>query len=713
MKFILLKLLAIFSVGCSITVHSQNNTIDSLKAALPRQNEDTAKVRTLNCLARMLIDSVTDNNSALKYAKDALLLSEAKKFKRGKGEAYITIGRIYYKQNNYPLGLQNFLSAKQEMEEAGERIGIALSHDWIGYSYITIGNNSEALKNFHAALRIYKELKDKRRAARMYQLIAGVHFFEGEEEEAVRINLIGLELMKEIGDQKGVAQSYLNNGEIYLETNQHEKSIEQYLKAVETYAGMKINDEKQYSITYTRARIGKVYEKQGDLAAQAGDNIQAKKKFLQARMNYLNFLPFADESEDKETKIVAYQALGLINIKLGNHATARHYLEKGLALSKEIENYPDLRDSYNGLAQLDSASGNFQQAYEHHKLYVSFRDSVDNEESRTNFLKTKMQNDFLESQNTAKLAQAKKDAETKKIRDIQYAVIVAFLLLAMFLFWNNKQKQKAKAKVEQAYSELKSTQTQLIQSEKMASLGELTAGIAHEIQNPLNFVNNFSEVNKELLVELKDEAARGNIAEVNTIADDLINNQDKISHHGKRADAIVKGMLQHSRATTGKKEPTDINPLADEYLKLAYHGLRAKDPSFHVTTNTDFDKTISSINIIPQDIGRVILNLITNAFYAVTEKKKQIGEGYEPTVSASTRKVNDHVQITVADNGNGIPQKVLDKIFQPFFTTKPTGQGTGLGLSLSYDIVKAHGGEIKVSTKEGEGSKFIIQLPIN
>jgi signal transduction histidine kinase/ligand-binding sensor domain-containing protein len=261
--------------------------------------------------------------------------------------------------------------------------------------------------------------------------------------------------------------------------------------------------------------------------------------------------------------------------------------------------------------------------------------------------------------------------------------------------------------------DLKSTQSQLIQSEKMASLGELTAGIAHEIQNPLNFVNNFSEVNTELIEELQEEIDKGNFDDVKAISIDIKENQQKINHHGKRADAIVKGMLQHSRSNTGVKESTDINALADEYLRLAYHGLRAKDKSFNATLKTDFDKTIGSINIIPQDIGRVILNLITNAFYAVTEKNASTGSAgqqYEPTVSLTTKKTGNHVAITVADNGNGISQKILDKIFQPFFTTKPTGEGTGLGLSLSYDIVKAHGGELKVETKEGEGSEFVIQL---
>ena len=271
--------------------------------------------------------------------------------------------------------------------------------------------------------------------------------------------------------------------------------------------------------------------------------------------------------------------------------------------------------------------------------------------------------------------------------------------------------------VESTLSELKATQTQLIQSEKMASLGELTAGVAHEIQNPLNFVNNFSEINKELLIEMKDEIDNGNFDEVKILANDLIDNQEKINHHGKRADSIVKGMLQHSRSSSGIKEPTDINALAGEYLRLAYHGLRAKDKSFEAIMKTDLDESIGNIKIIPQDIGRVMLNLITNAFYAVTEKKKapqpaKAGVEYEPTVTVSTKKVGDKVLISVKDNGNGIPHKVIDKIFQPFFTTKPTGQGTGLGLSLSYDIVKAHSGEIKVETMEGEGSAFSIVLPV-
>jgi signal transduction histidine kinase len=279
---------------------------------------------------------------------------------------------------------------------------------------------------------------------------------------------------------------------------------------------------------------------------------------------------------------------------------------------------------------------------------------------------------------------------------------------------NEELKKQVSIRTEElnkSLNDLKATQQQLIQSEKMASLGELTAGIAHEIQNPLNFVNNFSEVNDELLKELNAEADKGNLEEVKAIAKDITFNSGKINHHGKRADAIVKGMLQHSRSTSGQKEPTDINALVDEYLRLAYHGLRAKDKFFNATMKTDIDQTIGKLNIVPQEIGRVILNLITNAFYAVSEKKKQAGDDYEPTVTVATKKIKGRVEIIVKDNGNGIPSKILDKIFQPFFTTKPTGEGTGLGLSVSYDIIKAHGGEIKVDTKKGEGAEFIIILP--
>ena len=271
--------------------------------------------------------------------------------------------------------------------------------------------------------------------------------------------------------------------------------------------------------------------------------------------------------------------------------------------------------------------------------------------------------------------------------------------------------QTEKKRAEDALRELKSAQALLIQSEKMASLGELTAGIAHEIQNPLNFVNNFSDVSNELIDEMNAEIVKGDMEEAKAIASDLKKNLEKITQHGKRADAIVKSMLQHSSSSSGKREPTNINVLADEYFRLAYHGLRAKDMSFNASMKTSYDEAIEPIDLIPQDMGRVILNLITNGFYSVTEKKKAGLENYEPTVSVSTKKTESHIEIKIADNGYGVPEQLLDKIFQPFFTTKPTGQGTGLGLSLSYDIVKAHGGDLNVESNEGGGATFIIHIP--
>ena len=269
------------------------------------------------------------------------------------------------------------------------------------------------------------------------------------------------------------------------------------------------------------------------------------------------------------------------------------------------------------------------------------------------------------------------------------------------------------SQLENKMIELKSTQNQLIHSEKMASLGELTAGIAHEIQNPLNFVNNFSEINMELIDELQNEIKDGNHEEVIALSKDIKENQSKINHHGKRADSIVKGMLKHSRNTSGDKEPTNINAIADEYLRLAYHGLRAKDKTFNATLNTDFDASIGKINVVGQDIGRVILNLITNALHAITPNAKiaHNKSGKTPTIWVSTEKVGDCVMIKVKDNGSGIPKDIVGKIFQPFFTTKASGQGTGLGLSMSYDIIKSHGGDLTVKSTEGEGTEFCIQLP--
>jgi two-component system, NtrC family, sensor kinase len=408
--------------------------------------------------------------------------------------------------------------------------------------------------------------------------------------------------------------------------------------------------------------------------------------------------------------------------------SALYYAKNGLNIATKNESLEFMRDNSEALAKAYVQKNDYKNAYKYNNLFVSYKDSMTGAEvtNKTNLL----QFEFKKQKTEAQIALLNQQKESQRYFLIG-ALILVFLIMiaAIVLFRNNRHKQKANVlltkqkqeiqdqrdQTKKAMAELQDTQKQLIQSEKMASLGELTAGIAHEIQNPLNFVNNFSEVNKELIDELQNELKEGNVDEAVLISNDIKENEQKINHHGKRADAIVKGMLQHSRKSSGEKEPTDINALADEYLRLSYHGLRAKDKSFNADFKTHFDETIGKINVVPQEIGRVLLNLYNNAFYAISEKQNtEMANGnrtYKPTVIVSTQKSDGHIEIKVSDNGNGIPQKVLDKIYQPFFTTKPTGQGTGLGLSLSYDIIKVHHGQIKVETTEGQGTQFSIVLP--
>ncbi len=402
----------------------------------------------------------------------------------------------------------------------------------------------------------------------------------------------------------------------------------------------------------------------------------------------------------------------LIRIEQNKYADAANFIVSDIERIKNLRN-ETIRD-YKLLAEVYDKMGDAEKSKENYKKYISLQDSLLADQRKLSNISFEAEQQMNEKE--LSINQLKSENKISALtRNFSFGIIALVLLLSGAIYYRYKSKQKANAVLKKTLSDLKSTQAQLIQAEKMASLGELTAGIAHEIQNPLNFVNNFSEVSNELIQEIqeernKEQGVRDEVLE-NELLNDIKQNLEKINHHGKRAEAIVKGMLQHSRTSSGVKEPIDINALCDEYLRLSYHGFRAKDKSFNATVKTDFDTSLEKITIIPQDIGRVVLNLLTNAFYAVDEKKKSGIENYEPTVSINTKKVDDKLEIRVSDNGNGIPQNVLDKIFQPFFTTKPTGQGTGLGLSMSYDIItNEHSGELKVETKEGEGTTFIILL---
>ena len=540
-----------------------------------------------------------------------------------------------------------------------------------------------------------------------YNFLGIVYDAFGQSDKALSNYLRALKIGESINDKVGLSFYNLSLSGFYQGSNQLDMALG-YSKKALVYANM---PGYRYYIGGMNNDVAKIYLKMG---------------LTDSARKYINEEIHVNLNENTQIDI-PYSYLSLANL----FKYERKYDSAVFYARSALLKFTVLGDSAGINAAYSSLSDNFQSlkikdsAFKYLKISKEFSDVL----SRLNIRK-QIQYQSLDLDEQLRLQNVEKEKIQLQNNIRTYIMLsgtAVFMVIAFILYRNNRQRKKAnellqkqkeeiaeqKDNVEQTLVELRSTQSQLIQSEKMASLGELTAGIAHEIQNPLNFVNNFSEVSSELMAEMNDELNKGAIEEAKAIAIaiDILQNLEKINHHGKRADAIVKGMLQHSQTSTGKKEPTDINKLADEYLRLAYHGLRAKDKSFNATLNTDFDETIGRINIIPQDIGRVILNVITNAFYAVNEKKKLHVDGFESRVSLTTKKIGDTIEIRIGDNGNGIPKKLVDKIFQPFFTTKPTGQGTGLGLSLAYDIVKAHGGELNVQTKEGEGSEFIIQIP--
>jgi two-component system, NtrC family, sensor kinase len=581
---------------------------------------------------------------------------------------------------------------------------LAISYNWLGFYFSTArADYLTGLEYLYKAIPYAEKVKDKRRISSLYFDIALIFMQLKDYEEASRNTKKAFANLPDKNYPRYdfmLIQYEYQTAFHFLMTNQPDSAL---------YHVKRMDEINLRIHTRTFESMGLRYK--AVAYSLLGKNEQAEEYFK--RLSAMN-----DSLSTALNKLFFYNTYIPFLLKEHRIEEAAQQAKKCLRIGTETNNLymrlagaGYLRKVFEEKQQIDSA------------YYFSQMEAAISTEvaARNNANKI---NSLAFNEQIRRIEEERRDAAYRSQLK-QYALIagiVVILVIAAILYRNNTQKQKAnkllllqKKEIEQTLLQLKSAQAQLVQSEKMASLGELTAGIAHEIQNPLNFVNNFSEVSTELLTEMNEEIEKGNYNDVKAIAKDVIDNQEKINHHGKRADAIVKGMLQHSRSSTGIKEPTDINALTDEYFRLAYHGLRAKDKNFNVAIKTDFDKSIGNINIIPQDIGRVLLNLINNAFYAVTEKNastSSAGQQYEPTVSVSTKKINGKVEIKVKDNGNGIPQKILDKIFQPFFTTKPTGQGTGLGLSLSYDIIKAHGGEIRVETNENEGAEFFIKLPL-
>ena len=644
----------VFFILFSFVLNAQQNGKDSLLMIINKHAGTTTEVDALVSLGRLY----TRADSMFLYAEKGLSLARKINYKKGEGDCLWVISEAYYFQENYGEAIRYNLESLRVYQNINENTGVV-----------------EACLHLQGN---YRDAGDYRKAL--------MYAFMGEQK--ARANNIKGRLT--FGNTTHLAPLLLAEiAQIYVLMGELDSAI--------LYTQKAIDDKELFQGTEWNFPI----YLQATCQTMKGDYQSAIKNFRTAKI-------LATQNGFDRDTIQNMSGMSTLFIKTNQLDSALYYAK---IVVRDWWNECErkcLIESNNNLAIIYKLSGNADSALKYTEITHALNDSIFSKEKDRELQRVAFRDELKQQEIIAEQAKYKSRVQFYTLS----AGLLILVLLAAILWRNNRQKQKARNKIEQAYNELKSTQAQLIQSEKMASLGELTAGIAHEIQNPLNFVNNFSEVSNELVDEMKSELATGNTQLANEIADDIKQNLEKINHHGKRADAIVKGMLQHSRSSSGIKEATDINALCDEYLRLAFHGLRAKDKSFNATMGTDFDESIGNINIIPQDMGRVILNLINNAFYAVDEKKKQNQNGYEPTVTVSTKKMNGKVEIKVADNGNGIPQKVLDKIFQPFFTTKPTGQGTGLGLSLSYDIVKAHGGELKVETKEGEGSEFIISIPV-
>jgi len=598
----------------------------------------------------------------------------------------------------------------------------------IGYAYLNKGNYPRSLQLLLSAIAILEDPKTERNVL--------VGKFAGDDQIMYRAATPHLQRLSSIA----FAEQHI--GILYANSNNYEKAWQHHLLARQmaeqsgnlvvlgivnqtmnrVYLHLKKNDSALISIKIAYNLVMQSGYKRylGSVLLNMGRTYAAMGNVLLANEYYRKSLVASADQGYFRGIVASSLLLGEYYTGMGRKDSAFRFINDGLSAALYM-NAPDLLlRSYTALSSYYQSSRNNDSIVKYQALIIKIKDSLFNDKQAQQFQNI----DFDEQQRQQQVETAKKDLRAKWRTYSLLAGLFVILLVAILLWRNSRQRKKAnillakqKAELESTLLSLKETQAQLIQSEKMASLGELTAGIAHEIENPLNFVNNFSDVNTELLNELEDEAEKGNMGEIKSIAKNIRENEQKINHHGKRADAIVKGMLQHTRTSSGQKELTDINALCSEYLRLAYHGLRAKDQSFNAKLETHFDNNIGRINVVPQDIGRVILNLINNAFYDVNEKAKQRDNDYQPLVTITTNSIQPPlgaraVQIMVIDNGGGIPEHIVDKIFQPFFTTKPTGQGTGLGLSLAYDIVKAHGGEITVESGEGEGTEFIIQLPV-
>jgi two-component system, NtrC family, sensor kinase len=657
------RIILILSLSLTVlAAGAQNATIERLKHKMASAVSDTAKCMVLDSLSMYSMFFTTQLDSTLTYCNEYINTALQIPDKKYLILAYARLSFYYSNVALFKECLDITFKGLDLSESNHVQDYLSTLYYDLGWFYINVGNSQEALAPALKGISFLKPNKDPffDQALHLYGMVGGIY--------------------QDMNKPDSVLHYFHLMDSTAAVSNERGAKVIAYFYWAGYYLWYKNDYKKADSVCFAAIKECREYE-----------------HFL--INSFYIYLGYSSLSQGKIEKAIS---------------------EANEAYSQSLSNVD--RSTVMYIADILSAgygkTGNVDSAYHYLKLKDSLSDLIQQHSNATEIQQFEFDGQLRKREQEAATVLRDQKNRSRILTYVFLTAVLFFLIIAIIQLRNNSQKKKAnrilqqqKQKVESTLQELKSTQAQLIQSEKMASLGELTAGIAHEIQNPLNFMNNFSEVNKELIEEMKQELAVGNITEATIIADNVQQNEDKINHHGKRADAIVKGMLQHSRTGTGLKELADINTLTEEYLRLAYRGMRAKDQSFNISIKTEFDGNIGKSNIVPQDIGRVLLNLYNNAFYALAEKKTLQGEDFEPILFVGTKKFKGKVEIRVKDNGNGIPQKVLEKIFQPFFTTKPTGQGTGLGLSLSYDIVKAHGGEIRVDSDEGEFTEFVIQIP--
>lgn len=583
----------------------------------------------------------------------------------------------YYRYTHPDSSLTYIQQVLEIAEKEEDWHNTALARLFLCETFSMLGNDPLALNYGFKALALFEELKDTMGICNTSTSIGNFYSGQRDFEKSLFYYHKALGLLKHYSDQSQVHYFWGGISGIYIQKNELDSALYYATKAY----------KRDPEWTYGLRLMASIYAKTGNTPKSYEFY---RKATISAKKNHL-----------KSDLIEIYTGIAQLNRNENNNDSALFYASKALAEIQEHSYPAGMLELTLMLGEIYEKKNEKDSALKYMKMSLEIKDELYNSEKIRAFQNIS----FNEELKLKELEANRVENRNMLMLYLLLGGMVVAIVIAIILLRINR-------KIEKANRELEITQTQLIQSEKMASLGELTAGIAHEIQNPLNFVTNFSEVSNELLDEMKIALENGNKNEALAITSEVKLNLERIKHHGIRAGAIVKGMLYHSRSSSGKKEPTNINALADEYLRLTYHGLKAKDKSFNASMNSDFDQSIGEINVMPQEIGRVLLNLLSNAFYAINEKKKLNIDGYLPAISVSTKNLGKNIEIKIIDNGIGIPQEVMDKIFQPFFTTKPSGEGTGLGLSLSYDIItKGHGGKLTVETKEGEGTRFIIILP--